>query len=230
MQVLLPQLQLLIKKDLVDSLQWHEIFLTGATGFIGLYLLQNLLEKTKAIIHCLVRAKEDDKGNTSQLKEMVFQRVKANMLQNQIWKDEYLDRLIMVIGNLESPNLGLEKAAFDELAQRIDLIFHCGALVHSLLPFSTLFKTNVVGTHTILQLACELKLKPVHYISSFSVLNGIVGNSREEIDEDIDLNSGAIPFDAYGKSKWIAEKLVLEARLRGIPITIYRLGLISGIL
>jgi thioester reductase-like protein len=73
--------------------------------------------------------------------------------------------------------------------------------VHSLLNYAEHFKPNVLGTQTILQLACRSRLKPVHYVSSYSVLNGAVAiTSKEdkEIDEDVDLRSFPAPLGGYG--------------------------------
>jgi thioester reductase-like protein len=71
-------------------------------------------------------------------------------------------------------------------------------------------------------------LKPVHFVSTLSILySGGVNNGRI-FREDEDLDQVGAPFGGYAQSKWVAEKLVMQAGLRGIPYAIYRPGLVSG--
>jgi len=195
------------------------ILLTGATGFVGAFLLHDLLEQTSATVYCLLRANDMDKG---------FERLKRNLSSYSLWDNAFAKRITPVLGDLGSPLLGLNQNAFDELASQIDWIYHNGAMVNFVYPYAAHKAANVLGTQEILRLASRTKLKPVHHISTLSILhngeqyNGHVYWEHEDIDQI------SPPFGGYAQSKWVAEKLVMQAGERGIPYAIYRPGLVSG--
>ncbi|MBE9224526.1 thioester reductase domain-containing protein [Phormidium sp. LEGE 05292] len=202
------------------NVQPNAILLTGATGFIGAFLLYELLQQTaSANVYCLVRA---DSIASAQ-----------NKLQNclksyLLWEDSFKNRIIPVIGDLSKPLLGISEQSFRELADRIDTIYHNGALVNHTFPYSLLKGTNVLGTQEVLRLACQIKAKPVHFISSISVFPEVENSGLRVIREQDNIDNGQVPSGGYNQSKWVAEKLVNVARDRGLPVSIYRLGRISG--
>lgn len=195
------------------------ILLTGATGFLGAFLLQQLLEQTQANIYCLVRAVCFEEGK---------QKIPKNWQKYLIENEGFKERVIPVLGDLSQPLLGLDEAEFDKLSTVIDVIYHNGALVNLFYPYSALKSANVLGTQEILRLASQTKLKPVHYISTLAVFESDAYAGMKDIKEDDPLENNAGINDGYAQSKWVAEKLVKIASLRGIPVTIYRPGQISG--
>ncbi|MGB3204152.1 MAG: amino acid adenylation domain-containing protein [Crinalium sp.] len=193
------------------------ILLTGATGFLGAYLLDELLQQTQADIYCLVRAANFEAGK---------QRIQSSLETYSLWSDRTADRIIPVIGDLSQPLLGLTNEQFQTLANQIDVIYHNGAFVNFTYPYSALKAANVLGTQEVLRLACQIKVKPVHFISTMGV---IFSDSEEQIYSETDtLDHGGVIPSGYTQSKWVAEKLVTIARDRGLPISIYRPGRISG--
>jgi thioester reductase-like protein len=197
----------------------ENIFLTGATGFLGAYLLKGLLEKSNASVHCLVR-EVDEAASAS--------RLKNNLENYSLWKEDYENRIIPVLGDLGSPWLGLSAEAVEELARKIDLIYHNGAMVNLVYPYQSHKPANVEGTIEVLRLAAKERIKPVHFISSLSVLHTPDAHREDIIEEDIALEIHGVPFGGYAQSKWVGEKLIQEAGTRGIPFTIFRPGPISG--
>ncbi|MDF5732379.1 MAG: amino acid adenylation domain-containing protein, partial [Rhizonema sp. PD38] len=189
------------------------IFLTGATGFLGAFLLQELLQQTQANIYCLVRA-----GNLRQMQDKI---------QTHLQNESFYSRIIPVLGDLSKPLLGLSEQQFEQLAQEIDVIYHSGAFVNLIYPYTLLRATNVLGTQEILRLSSQIKLKPVHYISSLAVFESDAYAGKEFISEEY-ISDSAAPSDGYGQSKWVAEKLLMASRARGIPVCIYRPGMITG--
>lgn len=198
------------------------ILLTGATGFLGAFLLRDLLESTTAKIICLVRsnkpAPEDRSAGIAKLRQ--------NMLDLGLWRDNIMDRIEILPGTLSSRRLGLTEDAFHALAKRVQVIFHAGATVNLVYPYAALRSTNMGGTREILRLAC-ISGATVQYIST----NGLLPPSQEGWPEHAMMDVIDAPQklpDGYGQTKWVAEQLVYEAGRRGLPIRVYRLGTLGG--
>ncbi|MBD2741476.1 non-ribosomal peptide synthetase [Coleofasciculus sp. FACHB-1120] len=194
------------------------IFLTGATGFLGAFLLSELLQQTQADIYCLVRATNTESGK---------ERLQNSLESYLLWEERFNSRIIPILGDLSQPLLGLSNDKFREMGSQIDVIYHNGALVNFTFPYSALKPANVLGTQEVLRLASLLKIKPVHFISTIGVISAAdsglqIVREQDRIDDWEGINSG------YTQSKWVAEKLVTIASERGLPISIYRPGRISG--
>ncbi len=195
------------------------ILLTGATGFLGAFLLHDLLAQTRASIHCLVRAADAATGQA---------RLREHLSSFGLWSDSFANRIEAVPGDLSEPLLGLSPDAFDRLARVADVVYHNGALVNMVYPYSRLKSANVQGTQEALRLACRHRVKPFHYISTVSVFPPPNGPQDEPIGETEAPASGAGLAGGYAQSKWVAERLVGIAGARGLPVTIYRPGRITG--
>ena len=85
-----------------------------------------------------------------------------------------------------------------------------------------------MGTQEVLRLASEIKVKPVHFISTIGVLSSSASSELELIRESDSLDHYQFLDNGYVQSKWVAEKLVMEARGRGLPVSIYRPAMITG--
>ncbi len=134
-------------------------------------------------------------------------------------------RVVPVRGDLGEPLLGLSEGAFDDLAGEADAVIHAGAAVNLVYPYPALEAANVGGTREVLRLACRRKTKPLHHLST----NGIFPAGGHVCREDADLDALAgAREDGYGRSKWVAERLVREAAGRGLPVRVYRPGNVSG--
>lgn len=206
-----------LPQQFTNNLQ--HILLTGATGFLGVHLLHELLEKTSANIHCLVRAE-----NVSEARN----KLKNKLSFYQLWNEQHSQRIIPIIGNLEKNLLGLSEKKFQDLASQIDAIYHNGASVNLIYPYSVLKPANVLGTQEILRLASQIKIKPVHFVSTTSVFCPENYPENEVLLESDPLDYYQGLVGGYPQSKWVAEKLVMQARERGLPVTIYRAARIIG--
>ena len=194
----------------------RDVFLTGATGFLGAFLLDSLLSRTKARLHCLVRSREDTDP---------IAPIRDNMRRYGLWRSGTSERIVPVAGDLGEPLLGLSEGDFDALAREVDMVIHTGAMVNLIYPYSALKGVNVDGTREVLRLAFMHRPKPMHHIST----NGIFPPEKGLCEEDVELDTLAeTREDGYGQSKWVAEKLVEQAAERGLPVFVYRPGNISG--
>ncbi|UKZ51253.1 putative NRPS-like protein biosynthetic cluster [Trichoderma virens] len=198
------------------------ILLTGSTGYLGAFLLKYLIEYTSATILCMVRFTEPNED----CRPAGTARIRKNLIDLGIWSDSMLERMEIVPGNLARSRLGLSPEAFEELASRPQVIVHAAATVNLVYPYAALRAANVGGTREILRLASRGGAT-LHHIST----NGVLPPSVEGWSEDAMTDFDDVPTklqDGYGQTKWVAEKLVVEANKRGIPVKIYRPGTISG--
>ena len=195
------------------------IFLTGATGFLGAFLLHELLQRTDATVHCLVRCADVSAGR---------RRIERNLAAYLPGTNAAPSRIIPVVGDLSRPLLGLSPKQFSALAARIDTIYHNGAAVNWISSYKRLKPVNVDGTQETLRLASCTTVKPVHVISSLSVFPLAPDRQGKVVRESDSLDHGGILYGGYTQSKWVAEKLAAIARSRGLPVTVYRPGIITG--
>lgn len=198
----------------------NAIFLTGGTGFLGAFLLYELLRQTQANIYCLVR----DCKTFVEGKQKIQTNLKRYLLEHECFNS----RIIPVIGNLSQPHLGLDEQHFEQLAEKIDVIYHTATFLNSAYPYTALRAVNVQGTQEILKLASKIKPKPVHFVSSPAVFESAGYLNKPSIKEEDNLDDCEVVYGGYGQSKWVGEKLLKTAHLRGIPVYIYRPGMISG--
>lgn len=204
--------------------QAETVLLTGATGFLGAFLLNDLLESTSAQIICLVRFAEPSKDDIP----AGIARLRKNLIDLGLWQDSIMERVEVLPGNLSRKRLGLPPDAFSELANRVQVIVHAAANVNLVYPYASLRNDNVGGTREILRLAC-LGNATVQYVSTNGVLPPSASGNGWPEDSSVYL--GAVPeklHDGYGQTKWAAEQLVHEAGRRGLPVRILRAGTISG--
>lgn len=200
------------------------IFLTGATGFLGVFLLGELLEETAAKVYCLVR----NCKTIAQGKQKIFKNLQRYLLGHVLENEKLNSQIIPILGDLSQPLLGLDEQQFYQLASEIDIIYHAGANVNLLYPYTAMRAANVQGTQEILRLSSLSKLKPVHYISSLGVFESAgYSGKKKRIQEEDNLDDCEVVYGGYCQSKWVAEKIMKTASSRGIPVTIYRPGMIS---
>lgn len=193
------------------------VLLTGCTGFIGRFLLYELLTATDYTVYCMLRG---------QSKEQARQRLIQMMQHNQLWDEAFTSKIEVVQGDLTKENFGLSDEEFMELAKKIDVIYNNGAVANYLGHYDTLKVPNVYGTRQIIKLAATYKIKPIHHSSTLTIFNADAYRSITE-DTTIDEEQHEY-FPGYFASKWVAEKLIQQARELGITCNIYRFGLMTG--
>lgn len=198
-----------------------EVFLTGSTGFLGAHLLDELLHRTGARVHCLVRAADNDQA---------LRRVREALESRKLWRDGLEERLVAWAGELGEPRFGLGEETFQDLAARVDAVYHCGAWVNFTYPYKVLRPSNVEGTLDAIRLASAVRAKPLHFISSIASLPEVEYGFRDDptVYENDRVDSLSGVFGGYGETKWVSERLCEQARERGLPVNIYRPGVLSG--
>ncbi|KAK6359366.1 large subunit of alpha-aminoadipate reductase [Orbilia brochopaga] len=214
-----------------DESKEYNVFLTGCTGFLGAFLLRELLgrQSPRVKVYAHVRAGTIEKG---------FDRIKASCEAYGTWSDEWTDRIVPVIGDLGKENLAVDEATWKKLAVEADFVVHNGAQVHWVYPYSTLRAANVLGTLAAIDLCATGKPKSFAFVSSTSVLDNdhyvalsdtILEQGGAGVPESDDLEGSATGLGTgYGQTKWASEYIAREAGRRGLRGTIIRPGYVTG--
>ncbi|MFF0451326.1 amino acid adenylation domain-containing protein [Streptomyces sp. NPDC004609] len=195
----------------------RRILLTGATGFVGAFLLRELLTRTEPTgteVLCLVR------GDST---EAVRTRLNAVTGSYGLGAAADDPRVRVVRGDLAEPGLGVGPGQWRQLADEVDTIVHAGAYVHHVSSYERLKPANVEGTRELLRLAAEGRPKRFHHISTLGLFRG--GSTPRLITEDSDTSGERHPLaDGYTASKWVADRMVRHAVAQGADARVYRLG------
>lgn len=191
------------------------VLVTGATGFVGGRSVAELLDDGVTTVICLCRAADDHAAR---------ERVVAWLRRQHLWREEYTSRLVAYAGDLSRTRLGLGESTWTRLSIHTDLIMHVGALVNFVYDYADHRRANVLGTHEVLRLAMQGRPKPVHHVSTLGVLAHAAARGGIRLDEQVDPVAVPPPPGGYSRSKWVAERLLLQARDKGATVTLFRLG------
>ncbi|KAF4126358.1 L-2-aminoadipate reductase [Geosmithia morbida] len=208
------------------------VFLTGATGFLGAYLIRDILDRTSRSLQ-LVAHVRGVKDKTAGL-----QRLRRSLEGYGLWRDEWAGRLSAVVGDLASPQLGIDDASWQELARDVDMVIHNGATVHWVKRYQDMVAANVNSTVDAIRLCNEGKPKLFTFVSSTSVLDTdhyvklsdhATSTGQSAVTEDDDLMGSRTGLGTgYGQTKWVSEQIVREAGRRGLRGSVIRPGYILG--
>jgi thioester reductase-like protein len=184
------------------------VLLTGATGFLGRYLLRELLASGRRVA-VLVR---------NSRKQSAEERITAVVTQ----EDDSWPTPVVLNGDLATPGLGLGEEKKRWIAA------HCRAVVHSAARTALAgtadgepWRSNVDGTQHLLDLCQQLGVAEFHHVSTAFVCGDRTGVIRED-----ELECGQNFHNAYERSKFEAERRVHQAE--GLRATIYRPSVIVG--
>ncbi|EEH37605.1 L-aminoadipate-semialdehyde dehydrogenase large subunit [Paracoccidioides lutzii Pb01] len=208
------------------------VFLTGATGFLGSYIIKDIMERTSPAINLIVHMR-----GVKDLKAALY-RLRRSLQGYGLWQDEWASRLSFVVGDLSKPQLGIHQQTWQKLAQEVDLVIHNGALVHWVRRYNDMMAANVLSTLDAMRLCNEGKPKIFTFVSSTSVLDTDhyvklsdqqLSTGRGSISEDDDLEGSRTGLGTgYGQTKWVSEQLVRAAGKRGLLGSVIRPGYILG--
>ncbi|STX28748.1 polyketide synthase [Legionella beliardensis] len=188
------------------------ILLTGASGFLGIHLLKELLTNTDAVIFCIMRATSKEEGLARLLKIAKANKITLTTAEQC--------RIQCLCGDIAQKNLGLSEPDLTYVTECCDLIIHSAAAVNFVYPYERLRETNVLSLIELIKIAATYKLKSIHLISTIGVFNNQF-NSLNKINENTPLLESA-HLNGYFQSKWVIEKISEIAKEKGLPIAIYR--------
>ncbi|MCZ4494752.1 MAG: family oxidoreductase [Conexibacter sp.] len=178
-------------------------FVTGATGFIGRHLVEELLRNRTGDVYVLVR-----EGSRERLDELIAS-----------WPDA--DRVHPVVGDLIQPNLGVDPGWIDEHRGQIDHFFHLAAIYDMTADAERNERLNVDGTRNAVTLANALQAGVLHHTSSVAAAGSHKGLFREDMFDE-----GQKLPTAYHRTKFESEKIARDEAT--VPFRIYRPAIVVG--
>jgi len=194
------------------------ILLTGATGFVGRFLLSQLLRDTDAKLYCLVRAKSNAEAH---------HRLKETLIKWHLWQESFAERVVAVAGDLRAARLGLEETTYERLGQTVDAVYHCATQMNHLETYAASKAANVESSKALVRFATQWRPKLINLISTLDVFSAETGGTDREVNEHSSIDEERHrASQGYVASKWVSEKIFMLANERGIACNIFRLGLI----
>ncbi|MEZ4317020.1 MAG: SDR family oxidoreductase [Myxococcota bacterium] len=196
------------------------IFLTGGTGYLGGYVLIDLLARTDADVALLVRAPDRDAA-IAKLWHQLQLHVDWAGFQG------VLKRVRFCNGDLHAPGLGLSTDDRNLLLHEADSILHVAASLNRKSAKACL-NTNLRGTLSVVQLARDIAnasgLSRYSHVSTCAVAGT---RFREVVEEDASIDWDRSDYDPYGRTKKFCEHMAHEL-LADLPRTIFRPSIVMG--
>ena len=204
------------------------VLLTGATGFLGSYILADIMNMGMNVV-AHVRSKDASTG---------LERIESISKAYGLWSEDWKARLRVVIGDISQPELGLSREDWDYLTEIADVIVHNGAQVNWMRPYTSLRAANVLSTMHCITLCARGRSKQLAFVSSTSALDteyyvklsqDSIATGASGILETDDLEGSRTGLGTgYGQSKWVSEYIIREAGRRGLRGAVIRPGYIMG--
>jgi thioester reductase-like protein len=201
----------------------QSVLLTGATGNLGGQLCTELLARTPHVVYCLARGSESSSAADRLARHLAdfAESVGAT------------DRLIVIEGDIERPDLGIPARRYDALAETVDTVIHCAASVNLSGRYEQLEPPNVAGTRNVIAFARRRsELTAVaprfHHVSTVGTFVDAHAAGIAEVDETMSPTMQSTTELGYPRSKVAAETEVRAAADWGLPVTFLRPGLVLG--
>lgn len=215
------------------------ILLTGVTGFLGPYMLANILSRTPHDVVCVVRAKTLNEAKNRLLNSLSAKGIGLTVDNGD--KDDVLSSRVRVLrASLNDRRLGMTSDAdWTSFLRSLRAIYHAAAYVNLSMSYNRLRDTNVQGTRAMIRIAALAQrasrghhVVRFHFISTTDVLPKRPSYSGSQEDMKATLR---LPSDGYGRTKIVAERLVSQFHgwksrpddMFGVECTTYRYGMIG---
>ena len=199
----------------------EDVLITGATGFLGVHILAEYLNTHTGTAYCLVRGKsaEDSRRRLSEYLSFYF-------------GSRFTDcaRIRVFCGDLGKARFGLPEEAYGELTQRVKTVINCAASVKHYGSYQYFYDANVLTVRQLIAFCQTADARLIHTstlsVSGNSFVDRFDGtvSGRELTFAETDFYIGQPLGNVYARSKFEAEKAVLEAAANGLHANIMRMG------
>ena len=185
-----------------------DVLVTGATGYLGIHILRELIDSDAKNIYCLVRGKTLEAAER-RLKSLLFYYF------DNSFTDLFGQRLHIVMGDVTSD--------FSE-GLKVDTIFNCAAIVKHFSEGTEIEDVNIGGAQRCVDYCVKTGAKLIH-VSTASTRGLWAGEIKTDIFTEQRLYMGQFLGNKYIYSKFMAERLILNAiALHGLNAKIMRVG------
>lgn len=205
--------------DVSSTTTYQQILLLGATGYLGIHLLYDLLQRNDTPVCVLVRAESDEAAFSRLSEKYAFYfgtPLPKDQAKLRVWK-----------GDIALPQMGMDATVFETLMAETDCILNTAANVKHYGSYSDFETVNTRSVQTILDYCKTGRKKIIHHISTTSVAGVAEKGSTDYLYTETDLFKGQEVPNFYAKSKLEAERLLDAAREEGVGVNIYRVGHLS---
>lgn len=179
----------------------ESVLVTGATGFLGAFLVRDVLNKLpKAKVICVVRGQNAE------------ERLRKSFSDRRLNVD--FGRIEVISGDLSEGLLGFgDLKTFNSMCRRVDAVFNSAAQVNWMQSYDALRTSNVTPCYDLIRFCTTGKPKHCVHVSTISCCplrsyNLENGNKAYESYEEFADDSWAAALGPYGQSKYIAEKVL----------------------
>ncbi len=208
--------------DMLTTREINNVLLTGATGFLGVHILSELLESSQSVVYCLVRGENQQAAEARLIKMLSIYF--GNKYLTYLGK-----RVICLNGDITLSKLGLTADRYEILGRSIDCIIHSAAMVKYFGDYTRIEQVNVKGTREVVDFALRYNIK-LNHISTVSVTGDYLVDNA--VDGEFTERNFYVGQDVYGniyvRSKFEAENCLLKATEKGLRATIFRMGNLTG--
>ena len=208
----------LLSNNTLDSFRNGErqtlgnVLLTGATGYLGIHVLQELIRSDAQNIYCLVRDKNLD-GAEHRLKTLLFYYFEST------YDELFGKRMHILLGDVTNNLTALVQT-------KIDTVFNCAAVVKHFSEGTEIEDVNVGGAQRCVDLCLKTGARLVH-ISTYSTSGLNVNDTMapDYVFTEQKLYDGQYLGNQYVHSKFMAERIVLQSIVEdGLSAKVIRVG------
>lgn len=193
----------------------HKVIVTGANSFLGVHLVEALLDWGATEVACLVR-----KGGDQQAAERFAQAAADNHLTLD------MSRVRVFEADLRQPRLGLQADDYDYLDREYGALLHNAAHVNHVLDYQALAADNVEPLFECLRLCEGQRKKIFNFVSTLSACSAMDSEGRV-LEQDAAATPPLYIRNGYNLSKWVGERILLRAREQGAWVNVFRPGNIT---
>jgi len=195
-------------------------FITGATGYLGSYVLDVMMRESDERVAVLTRAKGQADG-IEKLWRGLQQHMDADTFRS------FLPRIELVPGDLTATDLGIEASQYERLTRECDSVLHIAASLNRKSEKACL-NHNLRGTLSVIEFARAAKdvsgLRRFSHVSTVAVAGQ---RDREVVQEDEAIDWARSDYDPYARTKKFAEHMVRRL-LPDVPKTFLRPSIVMG--
>ena len=188
--------------------QLGNVLITGATGYLGIHILHDLISSDARNIYCMVRGKTKEAAE-SRLRTLLFYYFSKS------YKELFGQRLHIVLGDVTQDI---------DTSLKVDTVFNCAAVVKHFSEGTEIEDVNIGGAQRCVDFCIKTGAKLIH-ISTASTRGLWAGEIKSDVYTEQRLYMGQYLGNQYIYSKYMAERLILDAvALHGLSAKIMRVG------